>query len=158
MRVLDKEKDLVKLENAGMDSESYHKLIKGLQQPHGIILVTGPTGSGKTTTLASMLHEINLTERRHIITVEDPVEFVNKNIKSLFSQRDVGNDTASFATALKYALRQDPHGILTGEMRDATKNGAALTAGQTGYLLFRTPHTNSNSGNINSIIDAHSGE
>lgn len=129
-----------------------------IKKEKGLILVTGPTGSGKSTTLASMLHEINLTERRHIITVEDPVEFVHKNIKSLFSQRDVGNDTASFASALKYALRQDPDIILIGEMRDAETIGAALTAAETGHLVFGTLHTNSAPGTINRIIDVFDGE
>lgn len=129
-----------------------------VKKEKGLILVTGPTGSGKSTTLASMLHEINLTERRHIITVEDPVEFVHKNIKSLFSQRDVGNDTASFASALKYALRQDPDIILIGEMRDAETIGAALTAAETGHLVFGTLHTNSAPGTINRIIDVFDGE
>ena len=129
-----------------------------IKKEKGLILVTGPTGSGKSTTLASMLHEINLTERRHIITVEDPVEFVHKNIKSLFSQRDVGNDTASFAAALKYALRQDPDIILIGEMRDSETIGAALTAAETGHLVFGTLHTNSAPGTINRIIDVFDGE
>ncbi|WP_373001394.1 type IV pilus twitching motility protein PilT [Sulfurimonas sp.] len=129
-----------------------------IKKEKGLILVTGPTGSGKSTTLASMLHEINLTERRHIITVEDPVEFVHKNIKSLFSQRDVGNDTDSFAAALKYALRQDPDIILIGEMRDAETIGAALTAAETGHLVFGTLHTNSAPGTINRIIDVFDGE
>nr|WP_321265837.1 type IV pilus twitching motility protein PilT [uncultured Sulfurimonas sp.] len=129
-----------------------------VKREKGLILVTGPTGSGKSTTLASMLHEINLTERRHIITVEDPVEFVHKNIKSLFSQRDVGNDTASFAAALKFALRQDPDIILIGEMRDAETIGAALTAAETGHLVFGTLHTNSAPGTINRIIDVFDGE
>jgi len=131
---------------------------KLIQREKGLILVTGPTGSGKSTTLASMLHEINLTERRHIITVEDPVEFVHKNIKSLFSQRDVGSNTDSFAAALKYSLRQDPDIILIGEMRDAETIGAALTAAETGHLVFGTLHTNSAPGTINRIIDVFSGE
>ncbi len=129
-----------------------------IKKEKGLILVTGPTGSGKSTTLASMLHEINLTERRHIITVEDPVEFVHKNIKSLFSQRDVGSNTESFAAALKYALRQDPDIILIGEMRDAETIGAALTAAETGHLVFGTLHTNSAPGTINRIIDVFDGE
>jgi len=129
-----------------------------IKREKGLILVTGPTGSGKSTTLASMLHEINLTERRHIITIEDPVEFVHKNIKSLFSQRDVGRDTASFAMALKYALRQDPDIILIGEMRDAETIGAALTAAETGHLVFGTLHTNSAPGTINRIIDVFDGQ
>ena len=129
-----------------------------IKKEKGLILVTGPTGSGKSTTLASMLHEINLTERRHIITIEDPVEFVHKNVKSLFSQRDVGSNTKSFATALKYALRQDPDIILIGEMRDAETIGAALTAAETGHLVFGTLHTNSAPSTINRIIDVFSGE
>ena len=129
-----------------------------IKKEKGLILVTGPTGSGKSTTLASMLHEINLTERRHIITVEDPVEFVHKNEKSLFSQRDVGSNTDSFAAALKYALRQDPDVILIGEMRDAETIGAALTAAETGHLVFGTLHTNSAPGTINRIIDVFDGQ
>lgn len=129
-----------------------------VKKEKGLILVTGPTGSGKSTTLASMLHEINLNERRHIITIEDPVEFVHTNIKSLFSQRDVGSNTKSFATALKYALRQDPDVILIGEMRDAETIGAALTAAETGHLVFGTLHTNSAPGTLNRIIDVFDGE
>jgi twitching motility protein PilT len=129
-----------------------------IKREKGLILVTGPTGSGKSTTLASMLHEINMTERRHIITIEDPVEFVHKNIKSLFSQRDVGSNTNSFATALKYSLRQDPDVILIGEMRDAETIGAALTAAETGHIVFGTLHTNSAPGTINRIIDVFTGE
>ncbi|MEJ2373066.1 MAG: PilT/PilU family type 4a pilus ATPase, partial [Sulfurimonas sp.] len=129
-----------------------------VKKEKGLILVTGPTGSGKSTTLASMLHEINLTERRHIITIEDPVEFVHTNNKSLFSQRDVGSNTKSFATALKYALRQDPDVILIGEMRDAETIGAALTAAETGHLVFGTLHTNSAPSTVNRIIDVFDGE
>ncbi|MDY0232657.1 MAG: type IV pilus twitching motility protein PilT [Sulfurimonas sp.] len=129
-----------------------------IKKGKGLILVTGPTGSGKSTTLASMLHEINLNERKHIITIEDPIEFVHKNIKSLFSQRDVGSDTASFAAALKYSLRQDPDVILIGEMRDAETISAALTAAETGHLVFGTLHTNSAPGTINRIIDVFDGD
>ena len=129
-----------------------------IKREKGLILVTGPTGSGKSTTLASMLHEINMTERRHIITIEDPVEFVHQNDKSLFSQRDVGTNTNSFASALKYALRQDPDIILIGEMRDAETIGAALTAAETGHLVFGTLHTNSAPGTINRIIDVFDGQ
>ncbi|QFR49455.1 type IV pilus twitching motility protein PilT [Sulfurimonas lithotrophica] len=129
-----------------------------VKREKGLILVTGPTGSGKSTTLASMLNEINMTERKHIITVEDPVEFVHKNNKSLFSQRDVGSSTKSFAAALKYALRQDPDIILIGEMRDAETIGAALTAAETGHLVFGTLHTNSAAGTVNRIIDVFDSE
>ena len=129
-----------------------------VKKEKGLILVTGPTGSGKSTTLASMLNEINMTERRHIITIEDPVEFVHKNNKSLFSQRDVGSNTESFAAALKYSLRQDPDIILIGEMRDAETIGAALTAAETGHLVFGTLHTNSAPSTINRIIDVFTAE
>ncbi len=135
--------------------EMYKKLIK---REKGLILVTGPTGSGKSTTLAAMLNEINRSESKHIITVEDPVEFVHRNIKSVFSQRDVGEDTKSFSSALKYAMRQDPDIILIGEMRDKETVSAALTAAETGHLVFGTLHTNSAPGTINRIIDVFSGD
>lgn len=124
-----------------------------VKREKGLILVTGPTGSGKSTTLASMLHEVNLTQRKHIITIEDPVEFMHTNIKSLFSQREVGATTASFASALKFALRQDPDIILIGEMRDKETIAAALTAAETGHIVFATLHTNSAPSTINRIID-----
>ena len=107
-----------------------------VKREKGLILVTGPTGSGKSTTLASMLHQINITENKHIITIEDPVEFVHTNIKSLFSQREVGENTADFKTALKFALRQDPDVILVGEMRDKETIEAALTAAETGHIVL----------------------
>ncbi len=142
-----------------LDEYNNNPIFKELvKREKGLILVTGPTGSGKSTTLASMLHEINMKERKHIITVEDPVEFVHTNIKSLFSQRDVGSNTDSFAAALKYALRQDPDVILIGEMRDAETIGAALTAAETGHLVFGTLHTNSAPGTINRIIDVFDGQ
>ncbi|WP_297482378.1 type IV pilus twitching motility protein PilT [Sulfurimonas sp.] len=150
---------MIPLEVPTLDDYGNPPIFKELiKKEKGLILVTGPTGSGKSTTLASMLHEINLTERRHIITIEDPVEFVHKNIKSLFSQRDVGSNTDSFAAALKYVLRQDPDVILIGEMRDAETIGAALTAAETGHLVFGTLHTNSAPGTINRIIDVFIGE
>jgi len=133
----------------------YKSLIK---REKGLILVTGPTGSGKSTTLASMLNEINLTERKHIITIEDPVEFIHENKQSLFSHRNVGSDTNSFANALKYALREDPDVILIGEMRDKETISAALTAAETGHLVFGTLHTNSAAQTINRIIDVFSGD
>ncbi|HEX5710075.1 MAG TPA: type IV pilus twitching motility protein PilT [Sulfuricurvum sp.] len=142
-----------------LDDLNAKKIFKELiKREKGLILVTGPTGSGKSTTLAAMLNEINLNEARHIITVEDPVEFVHDNKKSLFSQRNVGTDTKSFAAALKYALRQDPDVILIGEMRDRETISAALTAAETGHLVFGTLHTNSAPGTINRIIDVFSGE
>ena len=133
----------------------YKKLIK---REKGLILVTGPTGSGKSTTLAAMLNEINITESKHIITVEDPIEFVHQNQKSLFSHRNVGSDTDSFAAALKYALREDPDVILIGEMRDKETISAALTAAETGHLVFGTLHTNSAAQTVNRIIDVFSGD
>jgi len=133
----------------------YKKLIK---REKGLILVTGPTGSGKSTTLAAMLNEINMTERKHIITIEDPIEFVHENHNSLFSHRNVGSDTDSFARALKYALREDPDVILIGEMRDKETISAALTAAETGHLVFGTLHTNSAAQTINRIIDVFNGD
>jgi len=142
-----------------LDDLNAKKIFKELiKREKGLILVTGPTGSGKSTTLAAMLNEINLNEARHIITVEDPVEFVHTNKKALFSQRNVGSDTQSFSTALKYALRQDPDVILIGEMRDRETISAALTAAETGHLVFGTLHTNSAPSTINRIIDVFSGD
>jgi len=142
-----------------LDDLNAKKIFKELiKREKGLILVTGPTGSGKSTTLAAMLNEVNLNEARHIITVEDPVEFVHTNKKSLFSQRNVGTDTASFAAALKFALRQDPDVILIGEMRDRETITAALTAAETGHLVFGTLHTNSAPSTINRIIDVFNGD
>jgi len=145
---------MIPLEIPTLDQFHCPPVFKDLvKREKGLILVTGPTGSGKSTTLAAMLNEINEIERKHILTIEDPVEFVHQNKKSLFSQRDVGSSTNSFAAALKYALRQDPDIILIGEMRDEETIGAALTAAETGHLVFGTLHTNSAPGTINRIID-----
>ncbi len=133
----------------------YKSMIK---REKGLILVTGPTGSGKSTTLAAMINEINITEHKHIITVEDPVEFIHQNKKSVFSHRGVGDDTKSFASALKFAMRQDPDIILIGEMRDRETIESGLTAAETGHLVFGTLHTSSAPGTINRIIDVFSGE
>ena len=142
-----------------LDDLNAKKIFKEIiKREKGLILVTGPTGSGKSTTLAAMLNEVNMNEARHIITVEDPVEFVHTNKKSLFSQRNVGSDTKSFSAALKYALRQDPDVILIGEMRDRETISAALTAAETGHLVFGTLHTNSAPSTINRIIDVFGGE
>jgi len=135
--------------------EIYKKLI---QREKGLILVTGPTGSGKSTTLSALLNEINLNEHKHIVTVEDPVEFIHQNKKSVFSHRETGRDTKSFSMALKYAMRQDPDIILIGEMRDKETIEAALTAAETGHLVFGTLHTNSAPGTINRIIDVFGGD
>ena len=150
---------IIPTEIPSLDELNSKKVFKELiKREKGLILVTGPTGSGKSTTLAAMLNEINLQYKKHIITVEDPVEFVHKNKKSLFSQRNVGTDTNAFHIALKYALRQDPDVILIGEMRDKETIGAALTAAETGHLVFGTLHTNSAPQTINRIIDVFNGD
>lgn len=128
-----------------------------VKREKGMILVTGPTGSGKSTTLAAMLNEINLSHRKHILTIEDPVEFVHTNKKALFSQRNVGTDTHSYAKALKSALREDPDIILVGELRDRETISTAITAAETGHLVFGTLHTNSAIQTINRIIDSFEG-
>lgn len=122
--------------------------------PRGLILVTGPTGSGKSTTLAAMLHTINLTRREHILTIEDPIEFVHESKMSLINQREVSSHTKSFANALKAALREDPDTILVGEMRDLETIALAITAAETGHLVFGTLHTNSAAKTVDRIIDA----
>lgn len=119
----------------------------------GLILVTGPTGSGKSTTLASMIHHINMTREAHIITIEDPIEFVHTNLKCLVNQREVGSHTKSFANALKAALREDPDILLVGELRDLETIALALTAAETGHIVFGTLHTNSAAKTVDRIID-----
>ncbi|MBN1654985.1 MAG: type IV pilus twitching motility protein PilT [Deltaproteobacteria bacterium] len=120
---------------------------------NGLVLVTGPTGSGKSTTLASIIDKINTERRQHIITVEDPIEFLHSNKNCIVNQREVETDTAGFKTALKYVLRQDPDVVLIGEMRDLETIQAALTISETGHLVFATLHTNSAVQSINRIID-----
>ena len=126
---------------------------KIVRREKGLILVTGPTGSGKSTTLAAMINEINEMFAKHIITIEDPIEFVHQHKKSLISQREVGRDTKAFLNALRAALREDPDVILIGEMRDKETIGAAITAAETGHLIFGTLHTNSASQTINRIVN-----
>ncbi len=123
------------------------------EKPRGLILVTGPTGSGKTTTLAAMIDLINRTRAEHILTVEDPIEFVYEPIKSVIHQRQLGEDTKSFANALKSALREDPDIILVGEMRDLETIHLAITAAETGHLVMGTLHTSSAAQTIDRIID-----
>ncbi len=123
------------------------------EKPRGLVLVTGPTGSGKSTTLAAMIDYINRTRAEHILTIEDPVEFVHTSKVSVIHQRELGADTRSFANALKSALREDPDIILVGEMRDHETIALALTAAETGHLVFGTLHTSSASQTIDRIID-----
>tara|TARA_B100000941_G_scaffold103136_1_gene72206 strand:- start:37 stop:1053 length:1017 start_codon:yes stop_codon:yes gene_type:complete len=136
--------DQFSLPQALYDIVDFHK---------GLVLVTGPTGSGKSTTLAAIVNEINKTRTANIITVEDPVEFIHKDDKSIISHREVGKQTESFAAALKAALREDPDVILVGEMRDLETISLALTAAETGHLVFGTLHTSGAPSTINRIID-----
>ncbi|HEX2881117.1 MAG TPA: type IV pilus twitching motility protein PilT [Polyangiaceae bacterium] len=122
-------------------------------KPRGLILVTGPTGSGKSTTLASIIDKINSETRQHIMTVEDPIEYLHPHKRSIVNQREIGSDTSTFKDALKYVLRQDPDVVLVGEMRDLETIEAALTIAETGHLVFATLHTNSALQSINRIID-----
>ena len=125
-------------------------------KPRGLVLVTGPTGSGKSTTLASIIDKINAEQRLHIMTIEDPIEYLHNHKLSIVNQREVGADTASFKDALKYVLRQDPDVVLVGEMRTLETIEAALTIAETGHLVFATLHTNSAVSSINRIIDVFS--
>ena len=123
------------------------------RRPRGIVLVTGPTGSGKSTTLASLINEINETRDEHIMTIEDPIEFLHRHKKCIINQRELGGDAKSFSMALKAALRQDPDVILVGEMRDMETIGTALTAAETGHLVFATLHTQDAPQTVDRIID-----
>lgn len=123
----------------------------------GLVLVTGPTGCGKSTTMACLVEEINKTRKAHIVTIEDPIEFVFKNKKSLIEQREVGVDTKSFANALKHVLRQDPNVILVGEMRDPETIATVLTAAETGHLVISTLHTSSAAEAVERIVDVFEG-
>jgi twitching motility protein PilT len=123
------------------------------KKPRGIVLVTGPTGSGKSTTLASLINEINETRDEHILTIEDPIEFLHNHKRCIVNQRELGADAPSFALALKAALRQDPDVILVGEMRDMETIGTALTAAETGHLVFATLHTQDAPQTVDRIID-----
>lgn len=122
-------------------------------RPKGLVCITGPTGAGKSTTLAAIIDQINSTQRHHIITVEDPIEYLHPHKRSLVNQREIGSDTEGFSKALKYVLRQDPDVVLIGEMRDRETVEAALTISETGHLVFATLHTNSCVQTINRIID-----
>jgi twitching motility protein PilT len=137
-----------------MDNLNLPPILYELIDAHkGLVLVTGPTGSGKSTTLAAIINQINKTRSSNIITIEDPVEFIHSDKKSIISQREVGKQTESFAKALKGALREDPDVILVGELRDLETIGMALTAAETGHLVFGTLHTSGAPNTINRIID-----
>lgn len=137
------------------DSLGLPEVVKRIaEKPRGLVLVTGPTGSGKSTTLASMIDYINSTRTEHILTIEDPIEYVHNSKKSIVHQRELGQDTRSVANALRSALREDPDIILVGEMRDLESIALALTAAETGHLVFATLHTSSAAQTIDRIIDA----
>lgn len=128
-------------------------IAKLAEKPRGLVLVTGPTGSGKSTTLAAMIDKINRERQGHILTVEDPIEFIHRNQGCIVNQREIGTDTTSFGSALKFALREDPDVVLIGEMRDLETIQAGLTIAETGHLAFATLHTNSAAEAIHRIID-----
>jgi twitching motility protein PilT len=141
--------ELKTLEELGLPSA----LRDFVSKPRGLVLVTGPTGSGKSTTLAALIDEINRTRSDHILTIEDPIEFIHPHKRCIVNQREIGPDATSFAEALRAALRQDPDVILLGEMRDLETIGTALTAAETGHLVFGTLHTQSAPSTIDRIID-----
>jgi twitching motility protein PilT len=135
------------------------KVLKTLcSKEKGLVVVTGPTGSGKSTTLAAMVDHVNESRSAHIITIEDPIEFVHESKRCLINQREVGRDTVSFATALRAALREDPDIILVGELRDLETTSLAISAAETGHLVFATLHTNSAAKTIDRIIDIYPGD
>src|SRR5690349_3550785 len=146
--------DVVPLERLGLPAA----VAEFANKPRGLILVTGPTGSGKSTTLASLIDVINATREEHIMTVEDPIEFLHQHKKCIVNQRELGSDAISFAEALKGALRQDPDVILVGEMRDMETIGTAITAAETGHLVFATLHTQDTPQTIDRIIDVFPAE
>jgi twitching motility protein PilT len=141
--------ELTSIDQLGLPA-AVHELTR---KPRGFVLVTGPTGSGKSTSLAAMLDEINTTREEHIMTIEDPIEFLHAHKKCLVNQRELGSDAQSFADALKAALRQDPDVILVGEMRDLETISTALTAAETGHLVFATLHTQDTAQTVDRIID-----
>ena len=145
---------LIPSEIVAIDSLGLPPIVHELtRRPRGLVLVTGPTGSGKSTTLAAMIDEINQTREEHIVTIEDPIEFVHAHKRCIINQRELGNDATSFASALKAALRQDPDVILVGEMRDLDTISTALTVAETGHLVFATLHTQDAPQTIDRIID-----
>jgi twitching motility protein PilT len=145
--------ELKTLEELGMPKSLYDLC----EKPRGLVLVTGPTGSGKSTTLSALIDEINRTRADHIITIEDPIEFLHKHKRCVVNQRELGPDATSFADALRGALRQDPDVILLGEMRDLETISTALTAAETGHLVFATLHTQDASSTVDRLIDVFPG-
>lgn len=133
-------------------------IVQQAEKPRGLVIVTGPTGSGKSSTLAALLDHINRTMPRHIITLENPIEYVHPCIRSIINQREIGADTESFASGLRAALRQDPDVILVGEMRDLETISTAITAAETGHLVFGTLHTKGAAGTIDRIVDVFPAE
>jgi twitching motility protein PilT len=141
--------DILTVEKLGLNKT----IVEFARKPKGLVLVTGPTGSGKSTTLAALINLINHERRSHIMTIEDPIEFVHQHGKCIINQREVNADTESFVTALKYVLRQDPDVIMLGEMRDLETIASAITIAETGHLVFATLHTNSAHEAVNRMVD-----
>lgn len=153
MRILDAGNLMLNLEDLGFEPQVKEKFEKAILSPYGMCLITGPTGSGKSTTLAGMIDYINETRQDHILTIEDPIEFVHEHKKCIVNQREVGPNTRSFAAALRSALREDPDVILVGELRDLETISLAMTAAETGHLVFGTLHTQSAPKTCDRVID-----
>lgn len=150
---------VLKKEIKNLSLEEYPEILKEMvKYKNGLVLITGTTGSGKSTTLATMIEEINVNYEKSILTIEDPIEYIFKNKKSIIRQREIGKDTNSFATGLRAALRQDPDIIMVGELRDLESIEIALTIAETGHLVLGTLHTNSASSTINRIVDVFPAE
>lgn len=150
---------VLKKEIKNLSLEEYPEILKEMvKYKNGLVLITGTTGSGKSTTLATMIEEINMNYEKSILTIEDPIEYIFKNKKSIIRQREIGGDTNSFATGLRAALRQDPDIIMVGELRDLESIEIALTIAETGHLVLGTLHTNSASSTINRIVDVFPAE
>jgi len=150
---LDRQQGFIPLDKIGLTSRNLELVRNAIRRPHGLILISGPTGSGKSTTIASMIDYINENRTAHIVTIEDPIEYVHSHKKCVVNQREVGQDTESFSSSLRHVLRQDPNVILIGELRDLDTISAALTIAETGHLVFATLHTTDCAQTINRIID-----